>query len=426
MELIITEDIDVRYITSDKDMEKVISFCKSTDLLAIDTETKVDLNKLNASALDAHSAEIALVQVNHIDCDEPYIIDFLSLSVKAKEEFNREVLMNNKIRKVFHNAKFDIKQFYNEFNTWPKNVWCTMVLMKSLGISTGMKSSIFRGHSYKDMARDYFDLNLDKSEAVSQWGARPLRIEQFGYAGLDVGAPKNSDIKCILLEGYNLFKNQLDILGQEIAYIADQEAMLISAKMEYEGMYIDTALLNKIYDYAIEQTNNHRKYLVEELQFTIYYDTDINENGEWVSVEVIPDKIKTLLNNNKGLVNYINEHLANTGESNLSSLQAEEVKNYLEILESETKEDKEFDEDYLRYKYNNIKLIKSLLNYKKYNKLVSECEKYFKVINPNTNRVHAGFSSVGAATGRMSSSGNLNLQQVSNTEVVINLPKNKF
>jgi len=426
MRLITTPNIDIRYATTDKDMKEVISFCKDTDLLATDTETKVDLTKIDATALDAHSAKISLVQVNHIDCAEPYLIDFLSMSPDAKAEFNEEVLMNNNIRNVLHNARFDLKQFYAEFGTWPVNVWCTMVLMKSLGVCTGMKASIFRGHGLKDMARDYFDLDLDKTEAVSQWGARPLRLEQYGYAGLDVGAPKDSGFKCLLLEGYHLFKNQLDELGQEIAYIADQKAMLVSAKMEYTGMYIDTDILTKIYDYAVDQTNSYRKYLVEELGFTVYYDTDIDDDGEWVSVQVIPDKIKKLLNNNKGLVTYINDHMANRGESILSSLQAEEVKNYLDLLEADTDEQEGYDEDYLNYKYDSIKLIKGLLKYKKFNKLVSECEKYFKVINRNTNRVHAGFNSVGTSTGRMSSSGKLNLQQVSNVQAIINLPRDKF
>lgn len=133
MELISTPIIDIKYASTDKDMKEVISFCKDTDLLGTDTETMVDLKKLDATALDAHSAEISLVQVNSINNAVPYLIDFISISPDAKAEFNQEVLMNFSIRKVLHNARFDLKQFYSEFGTWPTNVWCTMVLMKSLG-----------------------------------------------------------------------------------------------------------------------------------------------------------------------------------------------------------------------------------------------------------------------------------------------------
>lgn len=427
MQLIKTEDIDVYYVSEDQDIAIVIDFCLSYNLLAVDTETKVDLNKLNSSALDPHSANISLVQVNSIDNSIPYLLDFLLLSKEAKELFNEKVLMNKDIRKIIHYASFDLKQFYSEFKTWPVNVWCTQTLMKSLGITVGMKASLFRGHSLKDMSRDYFDVFLDKTEATSSWGERPLKLEQLGYAGLDVGAPKNSKYKCLLLEGYYLFKDQLDLLDQQIAYESDQQAVLICAKMEYEGMYVDKDILTRILNYAQEQTNIHRKYLVEELGFTIYSDTELNEEGEWELVQVIPDKIKTLLNNNKGLVSFINQHITKKGEQPLTSLQADEVKVYLDNLEIEADENKIiYDEDFLNYKYESINLIKNLLRYKKYNKLVSECTKYFDVINKNTSRVHAGFVSVGSSTGRMSSSGDANLQQCSNTNVVINIDKYQF
>lgn len=132
MKLIKTEDIDVYYITEDKDMPSVISFCKSYDLLGVDTETNIDLSKIDPSALDPHSANISLVQVNSLNNNIPYILDFLLLSKEAKELFNKEVLMNENIRKVIHFATFDLGQFFNEFGTWPVNVWCSNVLMKSL------------------------------------------------------------------------------------------------------------------------------------------------------------------------------------------------------------------------------------------------------------------------------------------------------
>jgi DNA polymerase I-like protein with 3'-5' exonuclease and polymerase domains len=431
MQLIHTNEIDVYYITEDKDMSSVISFCKQYKELAVDTETKIDLSKLNPSALDPHSSNISLVQINSIDNKIPYILDFLSLSKEAKELFNQEVLMDKNIRKIIHFAQFDIKQFYSEFKTWPMNVWCTNVLMKSLSVCTGMKAGLFRGHGLKDMARDIFDINLDKTEAISEWGQRPLHINQIAYAGLDVGAPKNSKYCSLLLEGYHVFKDQLDILKQQIAYEIDQEAVLISAKMEYFGLSVDTIILNKMLSYAKEQTDIHRNYLVEELGFTVYQDTDLNEEGEWELFYIIPDKIKTLLNNNKGLVKYINEHLSKNSAQALSSLQAEEVKFYLDALETEVAEEESdslntADLDSIESKYNNIFLIKNLLKYKKFSKFATECQKYLTVINSNTSNIHAGFSSVGSGSGRMSSSGAVNLQQVSNVQAVIEITKDQF
>jgi DNA polymerase I-like protein with 3'-5' exonuclease and polymerase domains len=430
MKLIETPEIDVYYITEDIDIPSVISFCKQYKELAIDTETKIDLSKLSPSALDPHSSNISLVQLNSIDNKIPYILDFLSLSKEAKELFNKEVLMNKDIRKLIYYAQFDLKQFYSEFKTWPVNVWCTNVLMKSLSVCTGMKAGLFRGHSLKDMARDIFDINLDKTDATSEWGQRPLFNNQLSYAGLDVGAPKTSKYCSLLLEGYYIFKSQLDLLKQQIAYEIDQEAVLISAKMEYFGLEVNTDLLDKMLEYAKEQTDIHRNYLVEELGFTVYQDTDINEEGEWELMYIIPDKIKTLLNNNKGLVSYINKHLLENGKQALSTLQAEEVKFYLDALEIELAEERDnvidIDHDLIESNFSSITLIKNLLKYKKFSKFATECQKYLNIINSNTGNIHAGFSSVGSSSGRMSSSGAVNLQQVSNVQAVIDITKDQF
>jgi DNA polymerase I-like protein with 3'-5' exonuclease and polymerase domains len=425
MKLIKTSDIDVYYVTEDKDISSVISFCKEHEELAVDTETYIDITKLNPSALDPHSSKISLVQINSINNKTPYILDFISLSKEAKELFNKEVLMDKSIRKCIHFAQFDLKQFYSEFSTWPINVYCTNVLMKSLSVSTGMKAGLFRGHALKDMARDIFDINLDKTEATSQWGQRPLFDSQLSYAGLDVGAPKNSKYCSVLLEGYFVFKSQLDLLNQQAAYEIDQQAVLICAKMEYKGLTPNKQLLYKMVDFAKDQTNIYRNALVEELGFTIYQDTDINDEGEWEIIHIIPDKIKTLLNNNKGLVSYINQHLIKFGGQELSSLQAEEIKIYLDTLELENT-DTSLDHDSIEDNYKNISLIKNLLKYKKYSKLTTECEKYINIINPNSNNIHAGFSSVGTSSARMSSSGALNLQQCSTISMEIEIDKSEF
>lgn len=425
-------------ITNKKDLNNYTDYLLSfVKLLAVDTETYIDESKLNPSALDPHSSCISLIQTNFLG-GVPTIIDVITIGPSNCNYFIEKIMMNNEITKVFHNASFDIKQFKSTFDVWIKNVECTKVFMQSLGITTGMKASIFRGHALKDLARDYFDCDMDKTEGKSQWGARPLSDSQLKYAALDVGHPKYNVIgelaldykdNCLLLTGRNIFKNQLLEIGQEYSSTADQQAMYISAKLEYQGMYVDQELLDQAQQYAEIETNKYRKSLVEELGFTIYSNLDLNEDGEWEEIEVIPDKIKTLLNNNKGLVNYINVHLKDRGEKGLDSLQADEVKSYLDVLETDTELEKEeglLSTDDIEDRYTSINLIKNLLKYKKHSKLLTECTKYKRVINSNTNKIHAGFNSIGTSTGRMSSAGAVNLQQVSNTTVILELSKEKM
>ena len=398
------------------------------NLLAVDTETYIDETKINPSALDPHSSKVSLIQVNFIG-GVPTLIDVIKIGIEDCNYFIEKILMNNKIVKVFHNASFDIKQIKSTFGVWIKNIKCTKVLMQSLGITTGMKASLFRGHALKDLARDYFDCDMDKTEGASQWGARPLSDSQLSYAALDVGSPEGFEGSCLLLTAYKIFLNQLIEIGQELCMTADQQSMYVSAKLEYQGMYVDQDLLHQVYLFAEKETIKYRKAVVEELGFTIYTNLEMTDEGEFEEIEVIPDKIKTLLNNNKGLVTYINNHLRNRGEKSLDTLQADEVKTYLDTLESDTELEKEsglLNTEDIEDRYNSINLIKNLLKYKKYSKLLTESTKYKRVINPNTNRVHAGFNSIGTSTGRMSSSGKLNLQQVSSTSVVLELSEEKM
>ena len=426
MKLVTTKRIDCWYVDTLQDLEIVTLKAEIEEAIACDTETYVDLSKKNASALDPHSSKISMIQINWRYNEHPYLIDVIRIGIKNCMDFINRVFMNSKILKVFHNAKFDIKQFKSTFGVWIKNVACTMVAMKSLGICTGMKASIFRGHGLKDMARDYFDIILDKEEATSQWGARPLSTNQIGYAGMDVGAPKGSGHKSMLLDAFDLFTTELIRLGQQRSMEADQQAMYIAAKLEYEGMHMDLNILSKAYDFAYTNTNKYRQAVVSELGLTIYTSVDFDEDtGEFIEVQVIPDPIKKLLNNNKQLIGTINEYLSVSGGNPLNSLQAEEINGYLDELEKEANEKtgSYFDEEYFKSKYESINLIKNLLNYKKYVKLLSECDKYGGVINPNTGHAHAGFNAIGTSTGRMSSSGDLNLQQVSNTKITLELDK---
>lgn len=418
-----SSEIDYMYITNKEELQVICELLKSQKVLCVDTETYVDNSKKESTALDPHSSLISLIQINYLNNKVAILIDTILINKQDLIDILvLPILMNKEVEIVMHNTKFDLQQLYNFFGVWINNVWCTKVLNQSLSLCTGHKASLFRGNSLKDLARDYFDLDYDKTEATSQWGRRPLSYEQLIYAALDVGAPKNSNHYSVVLEIYQIVKHELLRLDQDFVLQCDQEAMFISAKMEYHGMYVDVNILFECLKEAMSKTNYYREALIKELGFNCYYDLDLNEDGEWEQMLIVPDKIKTLLNNNKDLVDYVNNVLASTDKKGLTSLQAEEVKLYLDKLESDIEENVDlYEDDFIEAKSNNIQLIKNLLNYKKFNKLISECKKYIKVINPNTGHLHAGFNSIGSSSGRMSSSGNLNLQQTSHIPLILEI-----
>lgn len=424
MELMKGSDISWYYLTRLEDISILTSLLDSKYRLAIDTEVKV-LPLIGASVFDPHTSRIRLIQINWDGNNQPMIVDVDKVGIDNLKPFV-EYIASEKFLKVIHNATYDLKQFRSTFGVWLKNVHCTKVAMQTLGISVGYKGSTMRGHSLKSLARDYFGITLNKIEADSDWGASELRIEQLEYAALDVGAPKSSGIDSILLEGYNLVVGSVigpkpEGFDQWDVFITDQQAMYVAAIAEYNGMYIDINQLQKIEQKAYEEMETSRYKLCAALGLTLDQEVIIDEDGSPRLVTVVPDRVATLLNNNKKLVVYINQILSKTGLK-LSSLQAKELEKALDEITSYEKSEEEDDEEGELHDDENeedfkdygIELIKDLLNYKKYVKLLSEARKYESITNPVTGRVHAGFNSIGAATGRMSSSGDLNLQQVSN------------
>lgn len=429
MKLTKTAQIDFYYITTVEDLTKACSILKQQSILACDTEVGIDEKAYNPNPLDPHSAMISLFQVNYFGSFTPFVMDVLVIGPDKCQPLI-EILMDESILKIFHYASFDLKQMRKTFKVWAKNVECTQILMKSLGLCTGFKSSMFRGHRLADMARDVFDIHLNKVQATSQWKSRPLSESQLIYSAMDVGAPKGSwnkfsksPLDCLLLRGYELYNTQLKHLGQERVSLIDQRGMYITAKLEYNGMFLDTKWLNYVYRFAAEKASGARSELCDTLGLEILQEVDIDKNGEFYMKEIIPEKTKKLLNSSVKLVDYINTYLIENNQEPLDNLGKEDLANYLEEL---AKNDIDDEEHELQEKKYSQSMLKTLLTYKKFSKLESECIKYTKIINKNTNCVHAGFDSIGAGTGRMSSSGDLNLQQVSNVAVSLELTREDF
>lgn len=429
MKLKTTAQIDFYYITTVEDLIEACEIFKKQSILGCDTEVGIDEKAHNPNPLDPHSASISLFQVNYPGCYTPFVIDVLAIGPDNCEALV-EILLDENILKIFHYASFDIKQVKKTFNIWINNVRCTQILMKSLGLCTGFKSSMFRGHRLGDMARDVFDVQLDKMQATSQWKSRPLSNLQLIYSALDVGALKsahnkflNKPLDSILLRGYELYNAQLAQLGQDRVSLIDQRGMFITAKLEYNGMYLDTKWLNYVYKFAADKASVARKELCTTLGLEILQELDIDDSGEFFMKEIVPEKTKKLLNSSVKLVDYINTYLIKNNQEPLDNLGKEDLANYLEEL---AKNDIDDEEHELQEKKYSQSMLKTLLTYKKFAKLESECIKYTKIINKNTNCVHAGFDSIGAGTGRMSSSGDLNLQQVSNCAVTLELTKEDF
>ncbi len=439
MNLIIGKDIDFYYITDSKYLDSAINILNKQELLGVDTETYALFSVFNdrASGLDPYTSDIRLIQINYLGNKSPYIFDILKIG-KDKIQPLIDLLNNPSIEKVFFNSSFDLKILYHNFGIWLANAKCCRVSMKLLGQCTGYKTSLTRGFSYKAMVRDYFLKDISKAEQNSDWGSLDLRTEQLEYAALDVGSFKyDSQHSSYLLEGYKLFN---DILlnplpdGFDIGFILnlEQDANNITSKVEYTGLPVNKNLLFKFLEAATKELNNYKIKICKLLN--ISPNTKMVMTASGIKAEVyVPEEVSKLLNSPKKLGDYVNEIL---GEKNkLDNMQTASLKKLLKSLEVEAKkvklekdiEEESEDEEFLEEEEDfttGIELIDSILEYKKLVKLVEK--DWDKLINIKTGCIHANVNSIGAATGRMSSSGEIlgqkfNAQQLNKKDIELEI-----
>lgn len=89
-----------------------------------------------------------------------------------------EILVNERIIKVFHSIKQDLDVLYKAFQIKPKNIFDVQIAAMFLGK--------YEMPSYEVLVMDFLNEKLDKSLQFSDWFSRPLSNNQIIYAAKDV------------------------------------------------------------------------------------------------------------------------------------------------------------------------------------------------------------------------------------------------
>lgn len=92
----------------------------------------------------------------------------------------KSVLNSSDVTKIFHNAVFDVSFLMKNFqmDSFGKLV-CTKITSK---LVNGMSHN----NSLKPLLKEYLNIEIDKSQQLSNWGIRSLSLEQRNYAINDV------------------------------------------------------------------------------------------------------------------------------------------------------------------------------------------------------------------------------------------------
>lgn len=93
----------------------------------------------------------------------------------------RELLMSERVTKIFHHAPFDLRFMAHHWKVRPKSVACTKILSKI--VRPDLESN---EHSLKPVLMRYLQVEIDKTQQTSNWQSHELSAEQLKYAAKDV------------------------------------------------------------------------------------------------------------------------------------------------------------------------------------------------------------------------------------------------
>lgn len=89
-----------------------------------------------------------------------------------------KLLKDNKVKKIFHFARFDVAVLKHSFKINIKNIYCTKIASKLVRTYTDK-------HGYKDLCKELLNKDISKTEQSSDWGGK-LTNAQKQYAAMDV------------------------------------------------------------------------------------------------------------------------------------------------------------------------------------------------------------------------------------------------
>jgi ribonuclease D len=138
-----------------------------TDSVAIDTETM---------GLHPHRDRLCVVQLSNGDGSA----DVVQIPQGHSDAPNlKALLVNPKVTKIFHFARFDLAALFNAFGVMPQPVYCTKIASRLTRTYTDR-------HGLKDLVRELLNIDLSKQQQSSDWGAQTLSEAQLTYAASDV------------------------------------------------------------------------------------------------------------------------------------------------------------------------------------------------------------------------------------------------
>lgn len=230
----------MHYLTDELDIKEIILDFLEADILWLDTEV-ANYNTKNPQL----SLLSILAYPENTDGSRTCIIDVLNRP-DLVDFFVSQIMKNENITKVFHNAKYDLN-FLGRNQA--KKVICTLELARKIPYYLLPVQS----YSLKNLTEYLTDFSyVSKAEQASNWEIRPLTKKQLEYAAMDpvylaqiyekllqIEAKSNPDPQEDDLEylskKYLEIEHEWKLLDSQINHVKDRlkKAMLAQNKQKY-------------------------------------------------------------------------------------------------------------------------------------------------------------------------------------------------
>tara|TARA_B100001245_G_scaffold101255_1_gene73688 strand:- start:276 stop:905 length:630 start_codon:yes stop_codon:yes gene_type:complete len=153
----------INYTFYNKDLPKHLNF---SDCIAIDTETM---------GLDPNRDRLCLVQISSGD-GHAHLVQIQSQNTYPNLI---NLLKDNRKKKIFHFARFDLAMLYKNLNVECSNIYCTKIASKLARTYTDK-------HGLKELCKELLNIEISKQKQSSDWGNKNLSEDQLKYAASDV------------------------------------------------------------------------------------------------------------------------------------------------------------------------------------------------------------------------------------------------
>ena len=98
---------------------------------------------------------------------------------KNKSPNLKKILINKKIIKIFHYARFDVAVLNHNLKISLEPIYCTKIASK-------LSRTFTEKHGLKDLCKELLDIEISKNQQTSDWGNIKLSSAQLKYAAIDV------------------------------------------------------------------------------------------------------------------------------------------------------------------------------------------------------------------------------------------------